>query len=70
VTFGSAQRPLQDSLPSMVSTRGELVWNGAPPIEDLVVDGSNAAINVITSAQDAVATLKNAANSEDSGRRG
>jgi len=54
----------------MVSTRGELVWNGAPPIEDLVVDGSNAAINVITSAQDAVARLKNAANSEDNGRGG
>jgi hypothetical protein len=57
-TWGSADRPLRDALPSIMATRGEIVFNIAPTIEAILVDTSGGAIGAVTSAQDLASATK------------
>ncbi len=51
-TFGQVARPLRDALPSVLATRGELTYNMAPTIEDVLADQSGAMVGFVTNAQD------------------
>lgn len=59
ITFGQADRPLRDALPSFLAARGEIIFNGSPTLADVLLDQSSGAIGQVTSAQDAATATKN-----------
>ena len=58
-TWGVATRPIRDALPSVLSSRGELVFNRAPLLEAVLADTASGAIGTVTSAQDISVATKN-----------
>ena len=58
ITFGMADRPLRDALPSFLAARGEIVFNNSPTLADVLLDQSAGAIGTVTSAQDVSGTTK------------
>lgn len=58
ITYGQADRPLRDALPSFLANRGQIIFNQSPTLADIVLDTALGAIGTVTSAQDLAGATK------------
>lgn len=59
ITFGQADRPLRDGLPSVLMRRGSTIYNISPVLSSVLLDTAAGAIGTVTSAQDLATATKN-----------
>lgn len=57
VTYGQTIRPVKGALPSFNARRGQIIFNTAPTLADVVIDNTGGAIDSITAAEDAAGTV-------------
>jgi hypothetical protein len=58
ITYGQADRPLRDGLPSVLMSRGSTVLNTSPVLSAIVLDTGAGAIGTVTAAADLAGATK------------
>lgn len=58
ITYGQADRPIRDGLPSVLMKRGATIYNTSPVLSAVTLDTGSGAIGTVTSAQDLATATK------------